>query len=206
MCHEKDGEPVVIVEPVVAVDPESVVDSVPENDPAPVDDPVPVDDQVPEVGPVPEDNPVIVDDPTPVPPVVFKPASERKCDETITLDLIKGRDGKSWKTTDPKKKIIDKFRFNASSRNGHIRFRGTTTGRKKFHIKNGRIISSWNKSFSGFLTAEGNIMWSNGYTSEFNAGNMCPCKLILEMLTLKKGRTWNTSDLTRKTTETIRFS
>ena len=89
MCHEKAVEPVVIVEPVVAVDAESVVDSVSENDP------------VPEVNPVPEDNPVSVDDPAPVPPVVFKPASERKCDVTITLDLIKGRDGKSWKTTDP---------------------------------------------------------------------------------------------------------
>lgn len=147
----------------MAVDPESVIDPVPENDPAPVDDLVSVDDPVP------------VDNPAPFPPVVFKKVSERKCDVTITLDLIKGRGGRTWKTTDPQKKVIDKFRFDKSSRNGHIKFRGTSSGRNRFHIENGRIISSWNESFSGFLTAVGNIMWSNGYTSEFYGGDMCPC-------------------------------
>lgn len=92
------------------------------------------------VDPIKEEDPV---DPKPFvvePP--FKSGSNRICDVAITMDAIKGKEGISWKTNDPQKKVIDSFKFSSFSRRGQIKFRGTRTGRNRFHIEDGKIISS----------------------------------------------------------------
>jgi len=138
--------------------------------------------------------------------IVAVPVSVKKCHAAITLDALKGREGSTWKSTDSSKKVIERFRFNSKTENGEIKFLGSVTGRNKFHLENGQLVNSTDKSKSGFLTSEGNIKWSYNYTSSLEGANICPCKLSLERVASKKGRTWKTSDEERKTTETIQFS
>ena len=101
-------------------------------------------------------------------------------DCVLTLDKLKGKKGRSWRTDDKAKVTIETIAFAPFVRQGVLMFRGTESGNKKFSLatqgnKQRLVTTSNRRSYPyAILIPGGNLQWSNGITSQIYGANLCP--------------------------------
>merc|ERR1740139_429266 len=120
----------------------------------------------------------------------------------LNLEILENRKGSSWKTGDTLKTSIERFEYGVSI-NGKINRFDTKTKSLNFFMSGETIHGS--DSVRGNLNSEGEIVWSNSVTSNFDGG-LCSsdfksskplarmCELRLQDLRGKKGRSWASID------------
>jgi len=107
-------------------------------------------------------------------PTVTNP--ENKCTDPITFDKIEGKRGRTWKTGDSQRKVVDKLRFRKRMLRIHTLSREIITGEAKYFIEGGYLIflNKKRERVFAFVTVDGNLQWSNGRTSEILGAELCP--------------------------------
>lgn len=152
----------------------------------------------------------------------------KKC--TLSLEKLSLNRGRSWSAADETKTVTDLIRF-TSPRDGKILLITRESGKAVFEMSGATLTNvRGSPGLTATLTPEGDLAWSNGMISALN-NKICPkavvagtkksksdspspaqggqppkCKLTLELLAGKRGKSWKTRDATKTTTDLIRFS
>jgi len=87
----------------------------------------------------------------------------------LDLDILLGKAGKSWKTDDEEKTVTDEIEFTKSIREGKIGLRGNNTDKTVWWMSGDRLVNVQSQVYAE-MDGEGRLVWSNGFTSEFEGG------------------------------------